>query len=132
MPRDATPGTLSAKQRRAIDLLLTAVDLSAVARDVGVDRTTVYRWLRSEPFRNALQAAERDALGEISRGLTRLGRQAIATIARAMTDDHAGVGTRVRAADVTLTKLIAIRQHLDLEERLAAVEAAVGIDGRKP
>ena len=133
MPRDATPGTLSPKQKRAIELLLSTVDLAAVAREIGVDRSTLHRWQRQPAFRNALHAAEADALTEVSRGLVRLSRLALRTMGQAMADEEAAVGVKIRAADAVLNRLVQLRTYADMEARLRVLEEAAGItsEGRR-
>jgi DNA-binding CsgD family transcriptional regulator len=60
---DATP--LSDRQRRAVNLLVRGMSATQVAKSIGVDRRTVYRWRRQGAFINALnrdrKALRRDA-----------------------------------------------------------------------
>jgi hypothetical protein len=61
--------------------------------------------------------------------LVRLGRTAVATLAKAMSDPATPAATRVRAADATLSKLLQLRELATLEQRVAALEASAG-EGR--
>ncbi len=58
--------------------------------------------------------------------LVRLGRTAVATLAKAMSDPATPPATKVRAADATLSKLLQLRELATLEQRVAALEASVG------
>lgn len=126
----ATSERLTPKQRRAVAALLTTGEVGAAAREAGINRTTLYRWLHDPVFLAAVREAEADALDELSRLLVRLGRTAVATIAKAMSDPVTPAATRVRAADVALNRLLQLRELAQLEARVQALEQAAGHDGR--
>jgi hypothetical protein len=46
-----------------------------------------------------------------------------------MSDSTTPVGARVRAADITLTRLLQLRELATLEARVQALESAAGLDG---
>jgi transposase-like protein len=117
---------LTPKQKQAIDALLVTPELGVVAQKIGVNRSTLYRWLHQPAFVHALRAAEADAVEELSRLLVRLGRTAISTLAKAMTDPATPATTKVRAADATLSRLLQLRELASLEQRLTALEQAAG------
>src|SRR4051794_24297302 len=50
---------LSQPQRSAIELLLQGLSDTAVARELGVDRTTVFRWRKKQAFRKDLERERR-------------------------------------------------------------------------
>jgi len=127
MPRNLTPGDLPAKQRRAVAALLTTGDVSAAARETGVSRETLHRWMRQPAFLEAVREAEADALDELSRSLVRLGRTATGTLEAAMGDPAAPWPTRVRAADAVLGRLLQLRELATLETRVAELERSVGL-----
>src|SRR4051812_16520856 len=103
MRQNETPGGhLTPKQRRAVDAIIGTGDVSAAAREIGIGRATLYRWLNEPSFNQAVRDAESRAIDDLSRMLVRLGRSATATLAKAMNDPATPVATRVRAADVAL------------------------------
>jgi transposase-like protein len=110
MPQDVTRGRLTGKQHKAVAALLATGEVKAAAAEVGVSRETLYRWLRQPAFLEAVRAAEAEALDELSRLLVRLGRTAVATIAKAMQDPGTLPATRVRAADAALGRLLQLRE----------------------
>jgi transposase-like protein len=128
MPQNLTPGKLSGRQQKAVAALLSTGEVSAAAREVGVSRETLHRWLRQPAFLEAVRAAEAEALDELSRLLVRLGRTAIATIAKAMNDPGVPPATRVRAADAALGRLLQLRELAQLEARVQALEQASGVE----
>lgn len=112
--------TLSGKQRKALEALLQTGEVSHAATAAGVSRDTVYRWMKQPLFAAAVREAEVRALDEVSRVLIRLSRAAVGTLAGAMADREAPLGARVRAADITLNRLLQVRELATIEERLAA------------
>jgi hypothetical protein len=129
MSQNLTPKRLSPRQQRAVVALLTTGEVKAAAADVGVTRETLHRWLREPLFLGAVRQAEAEALDELSRLLVRLGRTAVGTIARAMSDPATPAATKVRAADVALSRLLQLRELAQLEARVQALEQAVGREG---
>ncbi len=114
---------LTGKQRAAIDALLTGCTVTEAAGRAGVSRKTLQRWMQEEGFRAALDGATAEALQELSRLLLTLTRDA----AQAMRDALAGeqpIAVRLRAADALIGRLLTVRELVDLEERVAALEAA--------
>ena len=113
---------LTPKRRKAIESLLTTGDIAAAARAAGVSRQTLYTWLREADFRAALQSAETAALESLSRALVRLGDKATATLDSAMSDDLAALPVKIRAADIVLSRLLQLRELVDLEARVTELE----------
>jgi hypothetical protein len=128
MPQNLTPGKLTGRQQKAVAALLTTGEVSAAAREVGISRETLHRWLRDPVFLAAVRVAEAEALDELSRLLVRLGRTAVATIAKVMSDAGTAPATRVRAADVALSRLLQLRELAQLEARVQALEASAGLE----
>ncbi len=126
MRRGATPATLTSRQQQAIAAIVATGDVTIAAQSVGVNRATLYRWMKQPQFVQAVHAAEADAVEDLSRMLVRLGRTAVATLAKAMSDPATPAATKVRAADATLSKLLQLRELATLEQRVAALEASVG------
>ena len=128
MPHDPTLQQLSPKQRKAVEALLTTGEVKAAAAAAGIHRDTLHRWLKEPIFLAAVRQAEAVALDELSRVLVGLGRTAVATISKAMSDPITPVATRVRAADVALARLLQLRELAQLEARVQALEQTAGIE----
>ena len=128
MSENQTLSQLTPKQRKAVEALLTTGDVSAAAKEVGIVRDTLYRWLKQPVFAQAVREAEASAIDDLSRLLVRLSRTATATLGKAMTDPVAPYTTRVRAADVTLNRLLQLRELATLEARVTELERSVGVE----
>jgi transposase-like protein len=128
MPQNPTLPELTGKQKRAVEALLATGEVSAAAKEAGVHRDTLHRWLRQQPFAQAVRDAEARALDDLSRLLVRMGRTAAGTLAKAMSDATVPPATRVRAADVTLSRLLQLRELATLEARVADLERLAGIE----
>lgn len=77
---DTTAPSLNSKQERAIDVLLVGETTSQVAQTVGVDRSTIHRWLSQAEFAASLNR-RRLALREAYQfRLQRLQERAIETL----------------------------------------------------
>jgi hypothetical protein len=119
--------TLSTKQRKALEALLQTGEVSTAATVAHVHRDTIYRWMKQPVFASAVREAEAEAIDEVSRVLIRLSRSAVGTLAQAMAERDAPIGPRIRAADITLSRLLQVRELAVLEDRLTALEQATGI-----
>ena len=129
MSRKITPdATLTAKQRKAVEALLATGEVTAASKEAGVARETVQRWLKQPVFAQAVRDAEARALDDLSRLLVRMGRTAAATLAKAMSDATVPPATRVRAADVALSRLLQLRELATLETRVAELERLAGLE----
>jgi hypothetical protein len=95
-----------------------------------VARQTVHKWRKQPAFSAAMQAAEADKLRELQRSLVRLGDKATATLGAAMDNPSSmAEGARVRAADIVLGRLLQLRELVELEDGIAALEEAIGGGG---
>jgi len=117
--------TLTPRQLRAINALLTRPTVAAAAGVLGVAPSTLYRWLNEPAFRSALAQAEGEAVAAAGRRLVALAQGALDELARAMTDAQTPAPTRVRAAEVVLGHLLKYREIVAFETRLDALEREV-------
>ena len=127
MQSGATLSGLSTRQIKAVDTLLAVGDVAAAAKECGVNKTTMYRWLKQPLFAQAVRNAEAGAIDDLSRILVRLGKTATATLYKAMTDQATSMNTRVRAADISLSRLLQLRELATLEARVSELEQSVAL-----
>ena len=116
---------LTPKKRKAVESLVANGDVSEAARYAGVSRDTLYRWLKQDDFRAALDAATRQALERLSRSLVALGDQAVGTLGSVMDDPDAATGVRLRAAEATISNILKLRELVSLESRVSELERTV-------
>lgn len=121
MTEIATEKKLSPAQRKAIECLLTTGNITAAALAADVNRNTLYRWMRDETFAAELQTAEAEAVQGLSRVLAGLGDSAAAALKDAL-DSGQKITVRLRAAEIVTDRLLKIRELVELEQRIAALE----------
>lgn len=123
MLRNATEKrALTPAQQRALEALLLAGSITEAATLAGSTRQALHRWLADPAFVAALREAESEALAALSRRLVTQGEQAAAALTDAL-DPSQGIKDRLRAAEIVLNNLLKLRELLDFEQRLAALEA---------
>lgn len=113
---------LTTAQQRAMEALLQAGSLTEAAVLAGTHRNTLRRWMAEPAFVAALREIESEALTALSRRLVFLGEQAAAVLADALAPEQ-DVKTRLKAAEIVLANLLKLRELLDFDQRLAALEA---------
>ena len=120
----STMSGLTQKQQKALDALLRGCTQEAAAREAGVSRRTLGRWMsRNVAFQQALRDAEQEALKRIHRRLAALAENACDALARALQGE--AQPAQVRAADIVLARLMPLRELVEIEERLQALEEQV-------
>lgn len=118
-------GRLTTKQRRAVVALLGARDVATAAQVAKVGERSLRRWLKDDvAFRTELALAEQDVVTAATRKLSDLAWQAAAVLGRIMDDSSVPAGVRVRAADAILARLLQLKELMQLEQRLHALEAS--------
>lgn len=124
--------TLTPKQRKVIETLLTTGDKAKAAKAAGVARKTIYEWLRQPAFVAELRQAEAEALDALGRALVTLGNKATKTLQDAMTGKETAMTVKVRAADITLGRLLQLRELANLESRVAELERRAKAENEQP
>ena len=120
-------GQLSPEQLRAVEAVMASNSITDAAAAVGVARDTIYRWLKEPAFQSALRTVEAGYLDHISRSLLRIGEKAVGAIEGILDDQTATDTVRLKAADVALARMTAIREIVALEGRLEAIEARLAM-----
>ena len=120
---------VTTRQRIAVQTYLEPGSVASAAEAAGVTRQTFHRWRKQDRFKQMLAEAEQEALESLSRALVRLGDKATATLEGAM-DGAEKESTKVRAADIVLSRLLQLRELVTLEERVSELEKR--LQARKP
>lgn len=116
---------LTPKQLKAIEALTACADVSKAAEVSGVSRDTLYRWMRSETFKEALNLSLRQAVNRISRQLITLGERSVETLQKAMSSPDVPITVSIRAADIVLSRLLQIYEMAELEDRVSEIERRI-------
>ena len=118
---------LTPKQEEAILALLTSQGVDNAARAVGIGPRTLYRWMNEPLFDKAYRKARRDAFGQGTARLQQASGAAVSSILKIMLDQHAPASTKLRAADMVLTRGAKAIEIEDIEARVAALEQAAEV-----
>lgn len=110
-------GTVSPRQARAINALLSTTNVRAAAAAAGISERTLWRWLTDKEFHQALETAEEQLVEGATRRLLGLQDQAIDELADILSDKNEGVDVsptlKLKAATIvldTVAKLLAMRR----------------------
>ncbi len=113
--------TLSARQTKAIPILVACSTYTEGCKKAKVNRTTLYEWLSNPAFRAELEkqqkAVSQQALGMLSQNIT----AAIERLAGLIDDEDKRLG-RMAAKDIVEYHLKLV-EFQGLENRLAAIES---------
>jgi transposase-like protein len=113
------------KKEQAITALMTSSTVEDAADHVGVDRSTLYRWLDRDEFQRQYREARRSALNQAIARLQQVSRDAVTTLQDVMNDPEARDGDRIRAAEKVLKFAVDTAEIEDLQERLSELESVL-------
>src|SRR5262245_31087838 len=122
---------MAQKGRRATDeRLLLALACGATvenaARSAGISESTAYRRLRETAFNQRLQQVRADMVQRTAGMLTAAAGEAVKTLL-ALQKESIPHATRLGAARAILELGVRLRETAELAERIAALEAQMGI-----
>jgi len=116
------PPALDTKQQRAIQALLREATIDAAAKKAGVSRQSMWRWLQQPAFSEAYREARSRLLERTVTVLQSVSFEAVTVLVSVMNDPESTASTRVMAARSLLEFAIRSREHLELEDRIRALE----------
>ena len=90
--------SFSATQQQILALISSGATVAASARQAGIHRNTIYNWLRSSGFRNAVDKARYDAAIHWHEQATTLAEAALNTLAEILDNPDAPASVRARIA----------------------------------
>ncbi|MFC3347765.1 hypothetical protein ACFOOM_10060 [Streptomyces echinoruber] len=114
MPKQARPAAIIALARGATS--------EEAARESGVSGRTIRRWMEDPDFQIEVRDTRTEILSSAVGQLAAGAAEAVTTLREALRD--ADGRNRVQAARTLLDACLSLRESLDLEQRLAALEAA--------
>ena len=116
-------GTLSTKKQAAIAALLTSPSITEAAEVSGIGRSTMHRWLEDPEFKQALSAAEAEAISSAVRRMVGDMSENLSTMREIRDDEESSAALKLRAAALLDASLLKWREIASIEERLVALEA---------
>jgi transposase-like protein len=111
---------LSRKKNAAIAALLTQPTITAAAKDVGIDESTLRRWLKEPTFKREFRAAREDVVETAVGRLQQCAGKAVEALERNLASGHPA--HEIRAALGILGHAIEAIELLDLVERVGELE----------
>lgn len=117
-------GDRSNRDSLVIAALAGGATVAAAAQQAGVSERTVWRRLQDEPFRRALDEAQRQGVQTAVAGLGRASTRAVRTLVALMSTKQRPT-VRLAAARAVLEMGTRLREQNELEARIEALEAAL-------
>ena len=121
---DSAPGLRGAQQKVFRDLVAGST-ISGAARNSGISRATVYRWLADDRFRTALTEARAGAVFAAKDTIKLLSENMIARLNEIAQGQD--IAQSRMAATTLLGHALAIERDEAIEARIARLEALLGI-----
>jgi hypothetical protein len=116
---------ISTKQKMMIAALLRERTIIAACASCGIAWQTYHRWMDQPAFKAALQAETDAALSGLSRSMLSLTDKATNALEETLDNDGPmAAGARIRAADIVLSRLLALKELVELDRRIAALEGS--------
>jgi hypothetical protein len=129
MKRDTN--VLSARQHLALPVIAAEPTIEGAAEKIGVSRKTIYKWLKQEPFKRALEEARKEYVESGFRTMRLAAKRAADKIVKHV--DSTDEKVSLRAAEDIIEfakKFISLEDHerriKELEERLEQAQAEAG------
>lgn len=113
---------LSTVQVQAIELLQSGISFNETAEQVGVSRSTLYRWRQDPHFAAILSARDDDRLDDAKRRLLGLIDDVITTLNDILNDRTKSEHARLRAAQLILEYHGKLKETMDVIKRIEAIE----------
>ena len=119
----ASSRQLTRRQFEALPYVLAPGPISEKAKNAGVSRQTLYRWLRNVNFRRTLQEATSQAMKITDSHLQLASNPAVTVLFRSLEDNKSDI--RLRAANYIVKLGHDSRFGQQVEERLSTIEDAI-------
>ena len=110
------------KKEEVIAALLTHRSVEEAARTVGIDPSTLLRWLEIPEFKAAFRKARREAVHQSVARMQHATGAASVTILKLMTDPNVPAAVRLRAAECVFDRAIKGIELEDIAARVTALE----------
>ena len=109
--RNPTQSTLTPKQIEVIEALVIGASVTDAAKRAGVDRSTVYLWMREETdFKVQLMLARRDCADAMRARLRELADDAVKTVREVLTSKEVSAAVRLKAALAVLQSVGSMKE----------------------
>ncbi len=118
-------GGLTTTQRRAVEALMVGMDVTSAAKVAGCARQTIHKWMKEDAvFAAELNAQEAELIAHSGRRLMRLQTKAVDFMESALENDSPP-WLKIQVARLIIDAMFRLRELKNVEDRLAALEAAL-------
>jgi hypothetical protein len=124
---------LTPRQLRAVAALVEGLDQAQAARSAGISTRTLRRWQEEPAFKAALTRASADAFEIVCRRMGKLAARAVNVLSRSLIAaerNGADANKSTAIATAVLDRAIKLRENLEVEARLVAIERRLEGSGR--
>ena len=113
---------LTKKQEIALVALLTHHTSEEAAKDCKISRTTIFKWLQEEPFRNAYRAARAQNVSHAISLIQASCSEAVQVLRQIMNNKDSPAASRVASARTIIETGLKAVEVEEIEARLTALE----------
>ena len=118
------PETLTDRQEEGVEALLATISVGAAAQQIGVSRTTIYRWLKQPAFAERLREARHEAMRRGIHRLHQVAEEAAVVLHEIMVNPEAPAAARVTAARSAITFSFEGYEIDQLDEKIEQINEA--------
>jgi hypothetical protein len=113
----------SAKQLIMLETLTLLPDVQTAAKQTGIGKSTIYKWLRQEDFKARLVEKRTEILDDSVDQIKSYCRKALQRIAGLMDSENESVV--MKASTYLLDKALEVKQTQEFEERILMLETKI-------
>lgn len=110
---------------------LTCANIAEVARNTGISRAAIYKIMEKDSFKEKLMRAKQEALQNAVSFLQGSLAECVDTLMRIIKDNETSAQTRVNACQVVMGQCKTWTDEIDVINRIAALENAMGEEAGK-
>jgi len=119
-------GTLSPKKQSVLLALCTTNTMRDASRDTGIPVRTLYRWMKEDAFKRALQEQQSFALHQAFRVLVFLLPKAVRALEAVLENpQERGANTKRLTAETIISSSLRYLDFIELESRVSRLEEAI-------
>jgi len=119
---------LTAKQKRAIEALLSGQTKGQAAVAAGITTRTLARWREHPAFDHELRSRSTEVVADATRRLTGTLGMAVITLRRLMQDETVSPSVQLRAALGAANLAVKYLEVTEVIQRLDALEEVMGVN----
>jgi hypothetical protein len=109
---------------KAIIALLTEPTLKQAAKTIGINESTLWRWMQEDEFKKQYSSAKKMAVSQAISRMQQICGRAVEVLQEVMDDPVAPAPSRVTAAKTIIEMTLRAVEIEDLEERITQLEQA--------